>query len=403
MANSAGVESVGAHVNVGLLIAHSPAANLDRLRDFARRIVDDAREVLPAATSCAWSFHFEEPTRLSDDEPRRPSDYLDEASLRMVEGPYDMLVVVTDAALYTRKHAVVAGLASPVSRVAVLSTRKLLVTPRGRPVRSLDAEAVRWNGSALLLHLTGHLLGLSHARASDSVMSPFAFDEGRRGPARFRVDERARLARLARRAPESELVGGGAFRSLIFHLSSAARHPAEILRPLARNRAPLLPLSLPSLATAAVAPSLLLIFTAEIWDAGLNMTNRVAAVFAVLSVLAATLYLTGVQNLFYPRKEKRIVTQHMAVVNVVIFLTIFLATIGLFTMVGLLMLFMEFYVFPPRLMATWPTLQVPAIETLDKIRLAAFISTIGVLTGALAGGLESRTVIRHLALFLDEP
>ena len=54
-------------------------------------------------------------------------------------------------------------------------------------------------------------------------------------------------------------------------------------------------------------------------------------------------------------------------------------------------------------MTTWPTLEDPLVDTWDKVRLAAFISTVGVLTGALAGGLESRTVIRHLALFLDEP
>ena len=28
---------------------------------------------------------------------------------------------------------------------------------------------------------------------------------------------------------------------------------------------------------------------------------------------------------------------------------------------------------------------------------------VGILTGALAGGLESRMIIRHLALFSDEP
>lgn len=54
-------------------------------------------------------------------------------------------------------------------------------------------------------------------------------------------------------------------------------------------------------------------------------------------------------------------------------------------------------------MQPWPTLDQPAIELSDKLRLAAFISTVGVTTGALAGGLESRAVIRHLALFEDTP
>ena len=39
-----------------------------------------------------------------------------------------------------------------------------------------------------------------------------------------------------------------------FHLGSAAYHPRDVLAPVLRNRAPLLPLALPGLATAAVAP-----------------------------------------------------------------------------------------------------------------------------------------------------
>ena len=63
----------------------------------------------------------------------------------------------------------------------------------------------------------------------------------------------------------------------------------------------------------------------------------------------------------------------------------------------------ELVVFPPNLMSNWPSLEDPAVGVVDLVRTAAFISTIGVLSGALAGGLESRTVVGHLALFLDRP
>lgn len=398
------MEETGAtQINVGVMLAYSPAADLDKLQNFSRRLTEVVTEGLNRATKASWIFHLEDPERLGNDDARRPADFLDEASLRMVEGPFDMVVVITDVALYSRRHAVVAGLASPVSRVIVISTRKLLMTPRGKPVRTLDSDAVRWNAAALLLHLIGHLLDLAHSGPEGGVMSPFAFDEMLTDLPRFNERQQRRLEHLARHAPEPELMGAGALRTFFFHLTSGARHAGHILRALWRNRAPLLPLSLPSLATAAVAPTFLLVFTAEIWDVGLNMTNRVTLTFTLLSLFAAVWYLTGVQNLFYPRKEKRVITEHMAVVNVVIFLTILLASIGLFVMVALLMLFIEFYIFPAGLISTWPTLEDPVVTTGDKIRLAAFISTIGVLTGALAGGLESRTVIRHLALFLDEP
>lgn len=119
-------------INVGVMIAHSPSSELGRLKDFAVRMISDVNAQLNAATAAEWISHVEEPARLNKDDPRLPSDFLDEASLRMAEGPFDIVIVITDVALVSRRHAIVAGLASPVSRVAVISTRKLLVTPRGR-------------------------------------------------------------------------------------------------------------------------------------------------------------------------------------------------------------------------------------------------------------------------------
>jgi predicted Zn-dependent protease len=387
-------------INVGVLIARTPSVDLERMEEFARRVVRDTQPELEDATGARWAFHLEDPIRIADDESRRPSDFLDEASLRMVEGPYDLVLVITDVGVVSRRHQVVAGLASAVSHVAVVSTRKLLIAPRGKPVRALDSEAVRWNAAALALHLIGHLLGLEHG---EGAMAPFRFEEGRREAPRFGAGQRRRLQRRAAGLPEREHVGGGFFSTFGFHLTSAFRHPGQVFTPLVRNRAPLLPLSLPSLVTAAVAPTFILVFTAEIWDVGLNMPERVIWIFAALSILVSTWYLTGVQNLFFPHKEKRVVTEHMAVVNVTILLTVLLALVGLFLMVALLMLFVETYIFPPDLITSWPTLQDPVVTLLDKFLLASFISTVGVLTGALAGGLESRTLIRHLALFEDEP
>ncbi len=63
----------------------------------------------------------------------------------------------------------------------------------------------------------------------------------------------------------------------------------------------------------------------------------------------------------------------------------------------------ELVVFPPNLMSNWPSLEEPAVGFIDLVRTGAFISTVGVLSGALAGGLENRVSISHLALFPDRP
>ncbi len=393
-------ESSGPLINIGLLPLASPGSDQEVLAGISAHLIAMVGEVLNRGTGASWHLHPEDPVRADTGGSKLPADFLDAATAVMAEGPYDALIVVTDLPLVSRRQQLIPGIASSVARVAVISLRKLTMTPRGEATRRIDSDSVRWNAATLLLHLIGHLLDLEHDR-DDPVMRPFRFDRERRSVPELTPSQRLRDA--AAELPDREHDSSGAFDDLLFHLRSALRHPIQLLRPLIRSRAILLPLSLPSLATAAVAPSILLIFTAEIWDAGLGMSPTVVFWYATATILAATWYLIAVQNLLFPRKEKRIITEHLAVVNVSIVLSILIAIIGLFLMLSGLMLILEMFIFPPGLIRTWPTLDLATVTLLDKIRLAAFISTIGVATGALAGGLESRTAIRHLALFPKEP
>ena len=114
--------SVDLQVSVGLLVAHAPGTEPERLRAFARRAAEDAVDELSTATDVTWRFSLEDSARLADHDRRRPSEFLDRATHRMVEGPYDLVVVVTDAPLVSSRERLVPGLASPLSRVAVIST-----------------------------------------------------------------------------------------------------------------------------------------------------------------------------------------------------------------------------------------------------------------------------------------
>lgn len=389
---------VDRRVDVGLLVADSPQTDHARLYAFARRMARDAADELRSATGTDWRFSEEEPAHLPDNEPRRPSQFLDEAMNRIVDGPYDVVVVVTDVPLRSRSQRYVPGLASEISRVVVVSTRMLLTSSRDEPVRSLEAEAVRWNAATLLLHLLGHVLGASHESGPTGVMRPFAFDPSRRSTPAFAAADERYLRRIVRRIPD-EQVSRGPVRRLGFHLLSALRNPKQVLGAVVHTHAFLLPLSLPKLATAAVTPTLVIVFSAETWDIGLHMTNGTAALFAVGSILAAAVHLLFVQNLTFPRRPSQVITEHMALVNVTVFLILVSAMIGLFVLVAAVMLVIEFFVFPPQLMADWPSLENPTVDLVDRVRTAVFISTIGMLSGALAGGLENREVLRHLALF----
>lgn len=107
---------------MGVLVAHASETDPDRLRSFATRAAEDTVDELATATDVNWRFYLEDATQLSDHDARLPSEFLDHATHRMVEGPYDLIVVVTDVPSTER---FVPGLASPLSRVAVVSTTNL--------------------------------------------------------------------------------------------------------------------------------------------------------------------------------------------------------------------------------------------------------------------------------------
>jgi hypothetical protein len=387
---------------VSLLAAASRDADVDGLRRFAAQAAEDIRPQLEAATGLSWTFRETEPVRLASDSVRPVADFVDEAALALAQGPFDLALVVTDVRISLRGAGAVAGAASPTARVAVISTRSLTGAGRDTPARALDAAPVRWNAASQALDLLTQALGVTPQRRRPAGASGSRGLRDRPGPPTLTAREREALAARAKTLPERELHGGDVVTTLVFHVLMALRHPGQVMRPLWRNGAFFLPLALPGLATAAVAPAYVLIFGAEIWDVGFGMSTPVAAAYAVASVLSASLYLGWAQDLFLPRRDKRVLTEHLAVANVVIYGSVLAASIGLFVMVGGLMFAIMTLIMPAGLMQTWPTLKHGTVTLGDKIRLAAFIATVGVTTGALAGGLESRAVIRRLALFEPE-
>lgn len=390
-------------IDVGIVVANTQGADSATLRAFADRMVVDGIEELAGATNVAWQFYGEEPTRIGDSGSRRPSEFLDLAINRMVDGPYDIVVVVTDAPLVSRRERLVPGLASPLGRTAVISTDQLRRGSRDEPGLPLDSETVRWNAAALFLHLIGHILGARHRRGERGVMEPFEVISSRRDVPTFESEIEEKLPRTAASTPQEEMTSRGFLRRLVFYLESAGRNSRQLIRTVVDSRAPFLPLSLPKLATAAVAPTLVIVFSAEAWDVGFHMTNGTAALFSVGSIVAAALYLVFAQSLLFPRQRRRVITEHAALLNIAVFSILLFAMLGLFVFVGSIILLIELVVFPPNLISNWPSLEDPSVGFLDLIRTAVFISTIGVLSGALAGGIESRAIIRQLTLFLDRP
>ena len=389
-------------IHIGVLLAHSPRAKEENMRQFIDRLTAKVASQLNNATNICCEFHHEISIQLKDDTARYASDFLDRTNLRMVHGPYDVMIVVTDAPIISSRHKTVPALSSQVSRIIVFSTQSLLHSPRGMDVRTLTEDSVVLNGAVLLLHQFGHLFELKPNAATGSLMSDYKFNKKLETVPEFTEKEQLKIQQQAKRFPDQILFEGGIIQEFIFHLKSAFKHPKGVLIPLWRNRAPLIPLSLSRLSTAAVAPALILVFSAESWDVAYHMTNRVTWIAAIAAVVISAVYLMFSLNLNFPRVNSTNLTEHGAVINVSMFLTLLFAMAGLFGLIFITMLLIEYFVFPPDLMRQWPSLDNPTFNIFDKFRLAAFISMLGVLTGALAGGLESRNVIREFALFREK-
>jgi predicted Zn-dependent protease len=386
-------------LKAGVLVVHLPESDPEPLTKLAERIVKHAEAEVEAATGVAWEFAVPLPRALDEGGVHREGDFLSKAMTTMAQGLLDLVIVVTDAPLSARDKAMVYGSHSRTSRVAVMSVRRLLEGEDADAVRTLDDKDVTTNAQALFLHLLGHLIGVVHQWEQGNVMAPFRYHADRPAP-HYSEAQRRRFKKKARKIPDQKIAAAGPLMSFVFHAMSAFRNPGQVLLPLLRARAFLMPLAMPAMATAALIPTIVLVFTAEIWDVAFHMQDRIAWWFAGIVIVAGALYLSIVQDLFFPRKERETLTEHAAVVNTVLWISMLQALTGLFVVIAAFVWAIQNYVFPAALMAKWTGIEDPA-TTLDRLRLAVFIATLGTMTAAMGGALDRKVVVRNLALFSD--
>ena len=390
-------------LNVGILICHSPADKPDALQKFVDKLRGPVDEAIEDTTGVRWDFNVGVPIALEDGAARQVTDFLEHAVNMLADNKLDMVLIVTDVPLAGQDRSMVYGSHSKTARVAVMSTRKLLEGRDGEQKRTLESKSVIENGAVLALHLMGHIIGIVHQFYKGHVMAPFRFMDPR-PPLRFGEKIGEKFKRKARKLPDQKVEVAGALMSFVFHMASTFRHPMHVLAPVLRGRAFRIPLAMPGMTTAALVPTLVLVFTAEIWDVGFHMSSSVAILFAMFTIVFGALYMGLVQNVFFPRKEKETLTEHAAVLNMVVYFSLIEALIGLFVVVGLFVWILEVAVFPATLMAKWTALegQDPiAVTAVERLRLAVFISTLATLTAVMAAGLDRREVVRHFSLFSD--
>jgi predicted Zn-dependent protease len=383
----------------GILVVHSPDGDAEGLQKLAEHMAKYADDEVEATTGVRWKFSVGLPRPREDARTTSAGDFLAPAMTMLTEGKLDLVIVLTDVPVAAQDNAMVHGSYSRTARVAVMTTHRMLQDENADVKRTIRDKQVTLNATALFLHLLGHLMGVVHQWNRGDLMAPFRFDADRTEP-HYSESQRARFRKKARKIPDQKVAAAGPLMSSIFHVVSAFRNAGEVLVPVIKLRALRIPLHMPAMVTAALVPVLVLVFTAEIWDVAFHMPDRTAYWFAGLTIFIGAFYVSIVHNLFFPRKERETLTEHAAVVNVVVWFCMLEALVGLFLVVGSFVWLVEVYVFPAGLMTKWTGLETPA-TLLDKLRLAVFISTLATMTAALAGGLDRNVMVRNMALFSD--
>lgn len=309
------------------------------------------------------------------------------------------MLIVTEVDLSAISLAYTLALPSPLTNIAVLSTKRLDPGFWGEGGdRSVAVERL----TALMLHSFGHLLNLPHEKAPGNVMTRLATVRDLDAITGFSEAQRARMKRtLPREAHDRESDGSGFGARLRFVLSVLARDAGEIMRGAGQAGPLRLIGKLPTMIAAAVSVIIVLLFSPEIWDVASTVSVVQVALFAggALTVALLVLYRAFALNVRVSRKRQLTETTVVTVATTI--LTLAATLLALFAAFTCVMHLAIISIFPAELMTTWPTVD-PAVRTLDHVKLSLFLASMGIIAGSLGGRTDRRDLVRGVLFSGDE-
>jgi hypothetical protein len=343
------------HVTVGIIAAPALPDGLaaDCVRDLRRELGTRHPEV-------QWRLRM-----ICDALVAPPADdgeIIAAARRRLLDGDWDLVIVLTELPLRVALRPVVAH-ASPLHGVAVLS------------VPALGTVALRQRAHDALLRLVGVLLGETRDAGSGA----------RAG--------RARSARITRRLRQLASEVDEQAQAVSFTTRVLTGHLGLLLGMVRANRPWQLARGLSRALVAAGAAGIFALVTPDVW--------RIADVFGwerlgaltVLSVMALTVTLVlGAQ--LWERADRRAVRQQVVLFNLATSATVLTGVVALYAALLALSLLAALLLVVPRLLADTLGHPVAFRDYLDVVWLTSSLATVG---GALGAGLESDEAVRRAA------
>jgi hypothetical protein len=324
-----------------------------------------------------------------------PLDFLEIGLAEKLERDLPFLLIVTEVDLSSSSLAYTLALPSPLTNIAIISTRRLDPVFWGD---APDPQRTAKRLTTLMLHSFGHLVALHHERDTANVMYPLEGVEDLDRMGRLTTPQLERIARvLPHEANERSTRDGKSGFVCRILLGDAG----AIARAVVRANPFRLLTRMPTMLAAALSVIIVLLFSAETWDVAHAVTVPQIVSFSIVSLAAAVFVLYRAFAFDTLLSRDRRITESGVVTIAATFLSLLLTLLVMFAFFGGLMYLAIITVFPERLMESWPGTG-EATTALDHLKLSLFLAAMGVLAGSLGGRSDSRDLVRGVLFILED-
>ncbi len=324
-----------------------------------------------------------------------PLDFLEIGLAEKLERDLPFLLIVTEVDLSSSSLAFALALPSPLTNIAVISTRRL---DPGFWGDTPDPERTATRLAKLMLHSFGHLVGLHHERDTANVMYPLEKVEDLDRMGALTTSQLEEIALILPHEANERSTRDG---KLGFVCETLFRDAGAIARAVTRANPLRLLARMPTMLAAALSVIIVLLFSAETWDVAYAVTIPQIVLFSILGLAAAVFVLYRAFAFDTLLSRDRRITEASVVTIASVFLSLLLTLLVMFMLFGGLMYFAIVTVFPEQLMESWPG-DGEATTALDHFKLSVFLATMGVLAGSLGGRSDSRDLVRGVLFILED-
>lgn len=390
-------------VEIGVIVA----GPLDEVDEAAVRLaIDQFGEFVESRFSdFRWHTSLSSRPESAASQRTAPSALLQQALEERDEQHWDFAFVITAAELESHySNHCFAALSRPLDAAAFSLS---LIDPRAIG-RSDDPDVriatIAHRLSRLMLHALGHLSGLRRDSDPNNLLSHPQSAEGLDAMEDLTDSQlqkqTAALSEIADQRLEEQ--PGKPSASVSFIARSAIINAREIGQAIVAARPWQFPRRLSGLTLASVSTLVVLLLTAEAWDLALSQNGFSMTVLILISWIGTTGYVVIRQQLFVPKRSRP--SEQMVVTNLSAVGIVFAGMLLTWLVLAAAALAINSLLFGPSLIASWAnSLEQSAaqIDLAERLQMAVFGASLGLMIGALGASFESQHYFRHI-IFVDE-